>query len=707
MALCDRFGKLKHTLKQWVNNLKSGTQVAIVTFGTRHECVTGSKKFDKGCYIQDRGQMLTAIDGMSFMGLTWMASALKDVQVLMKDEHDWSQSQPGTVILVTDGLADGLHPIDAQDIWQPFKSANIRVITLNLYNEVETRLQKVITETGGKAFISTDCPGLRNSREPFNYASETFIPGNIGDRYMQRQTITKETIPGVHMLHCFQTNDNEPCFKHTFAIDKSLRAAVNVNMLLSLNGKTVREFIKDVDVRIHVDDIKYQNKTLKIDGFKLQFETDEEANYYRIDDLPEEFTETLLDVYVTLNEDVASMLRLASLTFETQAKSAFDDSGSVDYHISCDHPVYMKKDKEFKITSTVKRGSTRIKHANVVARITVADDPEGNKRAVIYLCDDGGVSGSGDEHENDGTYTGRVNLAQLGLSESAGIDIICNMVESPGAEWNDNDFFGKRSVPTQNGTFTPYCCGTKDQNWNIPKTKDVTNFLRSSIASAAFIDPSLLEEGVDIGPPARITNLKAEMIGKPKEGLVRLSWTATGDDWASGTAQSYNLVYSDKRKGLMKSNRVTKDSKMLIGGSMEPVIAGEKMEVIIKLENHHVPGTYMFALNATDDAGKVSRPSNIARINFHDGSPLVLDADPHLVHGHAKNDLPFEEKIRRITKDERIVTRFMTLIEKNKKIVRDAENNVIEKRLKEKMGHRGTSVGRIMDKIRNDDVLRA
>merc|ERR1711936_1409540 len=249
------------------------------------------------------------------------------------------------------------------------------------------------------------------------------------------------------------------------------------------------------------------------------------------------------------------------------------------------------------------------------------------------------------------------------------------------------NFYGKKkSLPTQSGQFTPYCCGTKDQKWNIPKTQDVTKLIRSSLESEAFLDPSLFVKDSDYGPPARVADLKAEMVGKPEEGLVKLTWTATGDDWGSGTAQSYNLVYSDKRKGLMRSNGITRDSRMLMGGSMEPLPAGEKMEVIIRLENHHVPGTFLFALNATDDAGKVSRPSNVARINFHDGSPLVLDADPHLVHGHARNDLPFE---------------------KNKKIVRDAENNVMEKRLKEKMGRRGTSVERIMEKIKKDEVLRA
>merc|ERR1712215_58218 len=205
-------------------------------------------------------------------------------------------------------------------------------------------------------------------------------------------------------------------------------------------------------------------------------------------------------------------------------------------------------------------------------------------------------------------------------------------------------------------------------------------------------DSSLFVKDADLGPPGRISDLEAEIVGKPEEGLVRLRWSATGDDWYAGTASSYNLVYSDKRKGLMKSNKINKDSRLLLGGSLEPVQAREKMEVVVQIENLHVPGTYLFALNATDDAGKVSRPSNIARVNFHDGSAVVLDADPHLVHGHAKNDLPFDEKIRRITGDERIVQRFM---------------NLIEKRLKEKMGQGGKSVKRIMEKIKNNDVLRA
>jgi len=495
-------------------------------------------------------------------------------------------------------------------------------------------------------------------------------------------------------------------------------------MRLTQFGKEIeaKEFIQDMSVRRRLTNEKMANQSEhpEVDGFSLSFDPGYKnfADFTHLGNVDEEYTEEMLDVYLTAKfpnpptpQAIAEFTQ-TTVVFETTAKRNFNGVEDADYYITCNHPAIMETNKEFKIVSRVLRGTTPIDHANVEARVHVsrASDPNAESDPVYFeLLDDGSKgTNSGDEHENDGTYTTTISPEQLHLENGTGISVMCNLVESPGGEWNDNNFYDKKkSLPTQNGQFTPYCCGTKDQKWNIPKTSDVTTLLRSSLETGAFLDPSLFVKGSDFGPPARIADLEAEMVGQPEDGLVKLSWTATGDDWGSGTAQSYNLVYSDKRKGLMKSNKITRDSKMVLSGSLEPVPAGQQMEVILRLENPHVPGTYMFALNATDDAGKVSRPSNVARVNFHDGSPLVLDADPHLVHGHGKNDLPFEEKIRRIVKDERIVKRFTALIEKNKKIVRDAENNVMEKRLKERMGRRGTSVDRIMEKIKNDEVLRA
>jgi len=719
MTSCNRFTNLKTTMKRWVDNLKPFTKVAIVKFGSYNVCATGDHSITKGCYMEisdknngdaEKRELHIIIDAMSDMGATYMSEALQSAQQIMKDEHNANQGQPGIVMLVTDGMANGPGPaIDDVVIWKPFQMSGIRVITLNLGAEIDTRMMHLVTETGGRAFVSKSCAGIED--DAFQYASRTYIPNEVGDKAMQNQTTSKETVPGQHAMTCKNTNNGTNCFKHSFTIEKKLNKEVNVNMRLSKQG------VEIVDAKEVVGELSVR-KTLtneKVAGFSPSFpgEYKNYVDFSHLGTVDDQDTEEILDVYLELatGQTPADLIR-TTVQFETTAKRNFDGTEDADYYITCDHDPVMKANKEFKIVSRVLRGNTPVDHANVMARVSVskASDPNGDTPPMFFqLLDDGSVgTNSGDEHENDGTYTTTISPSQIHADDGFGIAVMCNLVESPQGEWNDNNFYGKKkSLPTQSGQFTPYCCGTKDQKWNIPKTEDVTKLLRSSLETGAFLDPSLFVKDIDFGPPARIADLKAEMVGKPEEGLVKLTWTATGDDWGSGTAQSYNLVYSDKRKGLMRSNGITRDSRMLMGGSMEPLPAGEKMEVIIRLENHHVPGTFLFALNATDDAGKVSRPSNVARINFHDGSPLVLDADPHLVHGHARNDLPFEEKIRKIVKDERIVTRFMAHIEKNKKIVRDAENNVMEKRLKEKMGRRGTSVERIMEKIKKDEVLRA
>jgi hypothetical protein len=716
MSSCSRLINLQTTLKRWVDNLTPSTKVAIVKFGTDNECATGSKSISKDCYIEisetnngekEKTILNKAIDDMTYMGNTHMSEALQSAQTIMKEEYADNRGAPGIVMLVTDGIANGPGPaIDDPLIFKPFEMNDIRVITLNLGAEIDTRMKTLVTQTGGKAFVSKDCAGIDG--DAFQYASETFVPNDVGDKYFKSQSTSKETVIGVHMV-----SNGFQWFNHKFTIERNLNKEVNINMRLSQKGQEVdaKEFIKDVSVRL-LETNEHISVKQEIDGFSLSFDQEYKnfADSYHTGTVDEQYTEQILEVYLYPKQPGPATVSLTTVEFETFAKKNFDTEEDVDYFITCEHPSVMEKDKEFKITSRVLRGTTPVEYANVEARIHVsrASDPNAETPPVyLELKDDGITQESGDEHKNDATYTASLSLEQLHVEDGTGISVMCNLVESPGGKWDDNNFFGKkRSLPTQEGQFTPYCCGTKDQKWNIPKTQDVTKLLRSSLATGAFLDPSLFVKDADLGPPARIADLKAELVGKPEEGLVKLSWTATGDDWGTGTAKSYNLVYSDQRKGLMKSNGVTRDSKMLISGNMEPVPAGEKMEMILKLDNHHVPGTYMFALNATDDAGKVSRPSNIARVNFHDGSPLVLDADPHLVHGFAKNDLPFDEKIRRIVKDERIVQRFMGLIEKNKKIVRDAENNVMEKRLKEKMGRRDASVERIMDKIKKDDVLR-
>jgi len=710
MQHCGRLDSMKSTLRRWVQNLKISTKVAIVRFGSDILCATGTKEFNRNCFVEvteaTKVTLRREIENMDYMGFTLMSEALKEAHKIMHDEILSTDVRSGAVLLVTDGVATGQAP-DSEEVWRPFKDDNIPIITLNIGNEIDKGMERLVKETRGRAFF-TDC---KVSGEAFQYASTTYIPHEVGDNALQRIVTNTKSVSGVDMLkrNCAAENDNRQCFKAEFTIEKSLNKDVAINIDTGANGVESMNFVVDVSVRrrlaANVTSMKIKPE---IDGFKLGFPDNNTAEYFHEGSVPEEYTREILEVYLTPYEGID--MRLASVEFKFTAMRVFEND-DVDYHVTCNHPDKIEKDVPFIIHSKVLRGETPIKNANVVAQLQVTSENDNNDAKPSHyetLKDDGSLPA--DSKKNDGIYSTAVDLRQLGLGSNvatSGVNVMCNLMESPDGEWNSNNFFGnKRSISTQNEV-PPYCCGTKDQKWNIPETQDVTKLLRSSLRTGVFVDSSLFVKDVDFGPPAEISDLKVDKIGNPTEGLVKVSWTATGDDWHVGTASSYSLVYSDKRKGLMNNNKINKDSKILLSGSLEPVPAGEKMEVVLQIANLHVPGTYLFALTATDDEGKVSRPSNIARVNFHDGSAIVLDADPHLVHGHAKNDLPFDEKIRRITGDERIVQRFMALIEKNKKIVTDAENSVIEKRLKEKMGRGGKSVKKIMDKIKNDDVLRA
>jgi len=93
----------------------------------------------------------------------------------------------------------------------------------------------------------------------------------------------------------------------------------------------------------------------------------------------------------------------------------------------------------------------------------------------------------------------------------------------------------------------------------------------------------------------------------PSEQVVTLTWTATGDDMNSGTADKYELRYSDFPITEMNWTTCTKIMK---ADSLEPSVAGtqEFLTVSLPLESET---NYYFALKVYDEAGNVSALSNV------------------------------------------------------------------------------------------------
>jgi PKD repeat protein len=145
----------------------------------------------------------------------------------------------------------------------------------------------------------------------------------------------------------------------------------------------------------------------------------------------------------------------------------------------------------------------------------------------------------------------------------------------------------------QTFTWTP----TAAQSGSYPVT-----FTTSDGALTDSESITITVNDIDNIPPATVLNLSADI---PTETAITLSWSAPGDDAATGTATSYDIRYSTANITAGNWASATQAT-----GEPTPQIAGTSQSLVI-------PGLtastkYYFALKSTDDAANVSNISNIA-----------------------------------------------------------------------------------------------
>jgi len=108
---------------------------------------------------------------------------------------------------------------------------------------------------------------------------------------------------------------------------------------------------------------------------------------------------------------------------------------------------------------------------------------------------------------------------------------------------------------------------------------------------------------IDAVPPATVTDLAAEYDGE--HDVVRLTWTAPGDDGFSGTAASYDVRYS--------MSQVTTEPgwtyAVALDGEPQPAEGGTQQQMEIAAADLPV-GLVFLALRAVDDSGNQSGLSN-------------------------------------------------------------------------------------------------
>lgn len=122
-----------------------------------------------------------------------------------------------------------------------------------------------------------------------------------------------------------------------------------------------------------------------------------------------------------------------------------------------------------------------------------------------------------------------------------------------------------------------------------------------------------LEE--DETPPAAVSNLS---VAANLLTGARLTWTATGDDGNTGTAQAYDIRYSDEPITEENFAQATP-----AGGEPVPSEAGTQEEFL--LSGLDPESTYYVAMKVLDNVGNASPLSNVVTVNTNAGTVIFED----------------------------------------------------------------------------------
>jgi WD40 repeat protein/chitodextrinase len=120
----------------------------------------------------------------------------------------------------------------------------------------------------------------------------------------------------------------------------------------------------------------------------------------------------------------------------------------------------------------------------------------------------------------------------------------------------------------------------------------------------ASVLSNVVEVALDTMPPAPVTDLKVEEVGKD---WVRLSWIAQGDDGKEGTASSYVLKYDQDLKVIKLWDAATQVQEV-------PVPSASGIAESATIKGLAEDTIYYVGLRILDDAGNSSDTSNIVRI---------------------------------------------------------------------------------------------
>lgn len=561
MDTSQRIEKLQRTAQRWIlHEVAQGSFVGIVKFWGTAKMTSNITEITDQASRQDLANLIDRNLGASTSIGAGLSLAVNQVLV--------GQKNP-VIVLVTDG-AENKKPY-ISDVRDRVISSGARVVTIAFGEAADPNLESLAEATGGKSFTVVDADDGGMLDDAF-LGSLTYQPG-------EKLTDTKVQI------YEYDYEGKQTLLNESFSVDASV-------------GRDL-EFRLDASDASHVTSapVLVRPNGTEVGGASL----DAGISMWTISVPLAEEGEWAWRAGVSGNSNKYIRVGVTAKardpeTMPIYTRSWLSDTEDVDAAVN---PII--------VYAEVKQGNNPVVGARVRASVT---QPSTTAAAVeLDLLDNGQGA---DTQAGDGVYS-----RYLTVYSTTGRYAVKAQVWDDGSAFVNNGFTTSRrrhprSLPSLPLDTPTYCCGSV-----VPMDPDLAtptgSFSRS--ASGGSFRATSVPSG-DVLPPARVTDLQSEV----KSSVLTLTWTASGDDFDSGTVSGYEIRLSANRSQLREDTFDSAENETLLLSLEESMAmpellleAGQKVELNFTFgDGMEMDKFYFVALRAVDDGGSMSPVSNLA-----------------------------------------------------------------------------------------------
>ncbi|XP_070557598.1 calcium-activated chloride channel regulator 1-like isoform X2 [Ptychodera flava] len=550
MVVNDRIGTLNQIATKYIQaTVPDGHFVGLVEFDT-NAIVTSNLTELKT--TQGREALADLLPATTRSATCIGCGLQSGVEVL---ENGGQDANGGILLLITDGQEN--QPPYIENVKPTLVSKGVRVDTVALSDEADSKLFNLSTETGGIPFYYTE----GNSSSGLNDALTATITTRLGGSpnvpiqlYSEKGTIPNGgKVTGSAFIDATIGKDTKFFFLWSTSVVSVVVNRPNGDVIDISSSEYNRNDAKRT-VSVVITGVAEPGEWLyEVTGPVQQVEIS-------IQSVAKDNTQPVRVTTTTSN----------SLITETPAKTN----------------IYVQ----------VFRGYTPILKASVIATV---ERPNPYSPVDVQLRDNGAGA---DTLKGDGVYSGVFMDFVTATCPNCRYNIKVTAEDKDGIAEVPVDASFSRVLPV-NPVYP------SDQNTN--QTERVGQFSR--VASGGVIQAPVTIPPGDNFPPSRITDLRVVNASHDQQ-TITLAWTAPGNDFDRGTADEYDLRISKNFSSISSSfinGDVLTNQDINDGDIKSPKTFGVDEIFTVQVPEANEKTTYYFSVRARDAAGNEGDPSNI------------------------------------------------------------------------------------------------